>query len=391
MNELQPSRMRILFVLPRMVSGGVERITLTLAARFIAAGHTCELALRRKEGDLLAEAEALMPVTELAPSSLLEFLPALARTLRAQQPTHVITAFSDVAALTWIALKLAGSPAALVHGVHNTHSRVIARPGAMGALRHWLESRFAAFTYRHADAIVAVSEGVRQEVLQGFGVPPQRVTTIYNPVLSDAQLAAAREPGAGEGAAPRARRLVAVGRLTRQKGFDILVEALARVPKTPAWHLDIWGEGPERPALEASIRLHRLQDFVSLRGYTADPLAAMRAADLYLLSSRHEGLPTVLIEALACGPQIIAADCPHGPREILLEGELGRLVPPEDAGALAAAIADFLLGKHRVSPERLLGRARDFGADTAASRWLQLLVDLPGAPREGRPRPESTP
>lgn len=360
--------LRILFVLPRMVSGGVERITLTLAAHFLAAGHDCHLALRHGHGELLAEAQGLLPVSELAPAGMQQFIPALVRLLRDYRPSHVITAFSDVAALTWVALRLAGSPAVLVHGVHNTHAPVIARPGAAGRLGHWLGNRFAGFVYRHADAVVAVSEGVRQEVLSDFRISPGRVVTIYNPVLRDDQLVEEERPAPSGDLA-----MITVGRLARQKGLDILVEALAMARLELPWHMDIWGEGPEREKLEAQIRRHGLEARVTLRGYCATPLATMRTADVYLLPSRHEGLPTALIEALASGPQIIAADCPHGPREILEQGRLGMLVPPEDPVALATAIERMARGEGLVPRAAQLQRARDFSATAAASHWLSLL------------------
>lgn len=363
--------MRILFVLPRMVSGGVERITLTLAAQFIAAGHDCRLALRRCHGELLDEARALMPVSELAPASMLQFVPALVGTIRDYRPTHVITAFSDIAALSWLALRLAGSTAAFVHGVHNTHAAVTAPPGAAGRVMHRLNNQFAAFVYRHADVIVAVSEGVRQEILREFRAAPDRVTTIYNPVLRKDDMVTDSRPGTDPSSE---LRMVAVGRLARQKGFDILIEALARIGLERPWHMDIWGEGPERDSLQTLIRQYGLEGRVSLRGYTATPLSVMQSADIYLLPSRHEGLPTTLIEALATGPQIIAADCPHGPKEILEDGRLGQLVPPENPTALAKAIERVAEGKMNVSRAELLRRAEDFSVDTAASRWLTLLA-----------------
>ena len=107
-----------------------------------------------------------------------------------------------------------------------------------------------------------------------------------------------------------------------------------------------------------------------------DPFTVMREADLFVLPSRHEGLPGVLIEALACQCQIVSTDCPQGPREILQEGKLGELVPVEDANALAAAITRVLEGKRQVDSDLLLERAYDFSRSVCCARWESLLRDL---------------
>lgn len=360
--------MKILFVLPRMVSGGVERVTLNLIEEFIAAGNQCALALGKSRGELLEEARRLVSVHELAPKGLQQFVPRLTRLIKQWQPTHVVTAFADVATMVWTAMRLAGSHARWVHGVHNTHASVIARGGVWGRQRYWVENRLAAFVYRHADWMVAVSDGVRSEVLEWFDADPRRVVTIYNPVVPNEQLREVREPRHSE---DQPFIIAAMGRLTRQKGFDFLIQAMAQVPMR--WRLDIWGEGPDRPSLEVSIAAHCMHSTVALRGYTADPYGVLRAADLFVLPSRHEGLPTVLIEALACQCQIVATDCPHGPREILQGGKFGKLVPPEDVPSMSQAIGSALAGQFRIDPRVLLQAAEQFTKHSAAARWLRVL------------------
>lgn len=353
-----------------MLQGGVERVTLNLIAQFVRNGVDCRLALRRCHGELMGEACALVPVEELAPRGMHQFVPALARLLRRWRPTHVVTAFTDIAALTWLAMRFAHSRARWVHGAHNTHAAVVSRPGALGAARFRLDTRLADFVYRRADAIVAVSEGVRSEILTQFGIPCERVITIYNPVIPESELRPTREP---RHPVDEPWRIVAIGRLTRQKGFDLLVRAMASVP--PPWQLDIWGEGPERDLLERLIASLGLAPMIHLRGYTARPFDVLRDSDLFVLPSRYEGLGNTLIEALACQCQIVASDCQHGPSEILQGGRLGRLVPVEDIAALAAAIRDFTTDESRFDPQALLARAADFGIHTANLRWRAVLND----------------
>ena len=221
----------------------------------------------------------------------------------------------------------------------------------------------AGFAYRRADAIVTVSEGVRQEILERYPIGPSRVTTIYNPAVPDDQLKWVRPSQLGSAGI---HRIVAIGRLVHQKGFDILIQAMART--TGSWQLDIWGEGAERPNLETSISENELQDRITL----------LREADLFVMSSRHEGLPATLIEALACQCQIVATDCPHGPREILNDGQLGQLIPVEDESALSDAITRAIGGTSYVEPHLLRDRASAFLRSACCTRWESVLRSLDG-------------
>lgn len=360
--------MKVLFILPNVAVGGVERVRLTLMQQFLADGIECLLALRHCRGELVERAREIVPVYELAPHGIHQFIPELARLIKREQPTHVVTAFSDVAVLAWIAMRLARSRARWVHSVHNTHSMTGARRGFWGRLRYRLENQMAGFAYHQADATVTVSEGVRQEIFERYSVDSSRVTTIYNPAVPDDQLKWARPPRHGSS---DPHRIVAIGRLVHQKGFDILIQAMART--TGSWQLEIWGDGPERPNLEASISENKLRERITLRGYTPDPYAVLREADLFVMSSRHEGLPATLIEALACQCQIVATDCPHGPREILNDGRLGQLVPVEDESALGDAIARAIDGTAYVEPHLLRDRASDFRRSACCTRWESVL------------------
>jgi glycosyltransferase involved in cell wall biosynthesis len=194
------------------------------------------------------------------------------------------------------------------------------------------------------------------------------VTTIYNPAVPDDQLKWVRPALPGDA---RICRIVTIGRLVHQKGFDILIRAMART--NGAWQLDIWGEGPERPNLETVISENELQGKIVLRGYTPDPYAVLRDADLFVMSSRHEGLPATLIEALACQCQIVATDCPHGPREILKDGKLGQLIPVEDEGALSDAVTRAIDGISYVEPGLLRDRASDFQRSVCCLQWESVL------------------
>ena len=166
--------------------------------------------------------------------------------------------------------------------------------------------------------------------------------------------------------------MLAAGRLTRQKNFPLLIRAFHRVRSGRSLRLVILGAGPERAQLERLVASLGLQDAVSLPGWTADPLACMARADLFVMSSRWEGLPLALIEALASGCPVVSTDYRHGPAEILDGGVFGRLVPPGDEAALADAMERTL----DAPPDRdlLRRRAACFSEDRVVDAWERVLA-----------------
>lgn len=366
--------MKVLFVLPNIAVGGVERVRLSLIEYLSARGIECRLALRQCRGELLERARSLATVYELAPLGIHQFVPSLARLIKREQPTHVVTAFSDVAFLTWVSLRLTRSRAKWVHTVDVADAVADSAVDALEKLRFNVRRSAANVVYRRADAVIAVSQGVYAELTGEHALDPRRVVMLYNPVVPDIELGW-RRPSESNDCAPC--RVVAIGRLTAQKGFDILVNAMARV--RGAWRLTIWGEGADRTKLVSQIGALGLQDRIRLSGYAPDPFSAMRDADVFVMPSRFEGFGNVLVEALACQCRIVAADCPHGPREILQDGRLGELVPVGDVGKLAAAIERAMSGQLQVDVELLRERARDFSTSKSGQEWELLLHGLSDA------------
>ncbi|MDP9436001.1 MAG: glycosyltransferase family 4 protein, partial [Actinomycetota bacterium] len=230
--------------------------------------------------------------------------------------------------------------------------------------------------YRHLDVLTVLTEGDARDyraALDGTGVDVRRIPNGLPRLperVSDQS----------------AKVVVAAGRLTRQKGFDLLVRAFAEVAaRRPDWQLRIFGEGAEQEALQRAIRDLGLTGSVWLMGRTAQVPDEMARASLYALSSRFEGFGMVIIEAMSAGLPVVAFDCPRGPADIVTHGQDGLLVPAEDVGALAQAllrlIEDDDLRQTMASAAR--STAQDYAMDRLGRLWESLLGDLarePGAP-----------
>jgi glycosyltransferase involved in cell wall biosynthesis len=216
-----------------------------------------------------------------------------------------------------------------------------------------LYPRLAKWFYPWADGIIAVSGGVADDLAPLIKIPRERIRVIYNPIVTpglfEKSTILLEHPWFKSGEPPV---LLAAGRLAVQKAFDVLIQAFSQVRKKHRARLLILGEGEERFALEALIREYKLEQDISMPGFVSNPYSYMAHAAAFVLSSRWEGLPTVLVEAMALGAPIISTDCPSGPREILKDGKYGQLVPVDDPSALAAAIDTSLTAKVlRPSPE----------------------------------------
>ncbi|HEU0197893.1 MAG TPA: glycosyltransferase [Nevskiaceae bacterium] len=234
-------------------------------------------------------------------------------------------------------------------------------------LTHYVQRHFNA-----ADAVVAVSESVASDLRSCWGVNPNRLHAIYNPAWRVSFAEEARTPVNCPWVADKSVPLVvAAGRLHYVKGFDILVDAFACVYRETGAHLVILGEGKRRKQLEAQVRRLGLVDAVALPGRVVSIAPWLAASDAFVVSSRTEACPTVVVEALALGCKIVCSRCPGGAEELLEGGRWGTLVTPEDPRALSTAILDAIRAPVRDSAS-LRSRAREFSLERALDRYLAV-------------------
>ena len=359
--------MNIAFVIPGLGPGGAERVATLLCDFWAGEGHA--VTLITFESDETAPFYTLdrrVAVRRLAASAgkgnprvfnnfnRVSRLRALLRELR---PDAVVAFTTDANVIALLATRGSGLP--VVVSERNQPDR----PGL--ALVHRIARRF---TYPFADAVVVQTDAIASWMRKRFRVP---VHIVPNPVRVADSCSPRR-------AADRPQ-LIAVGRLSAQKGFDILIEAFSRVaPKHPDWHLVIYGEGPDRSELEQLRDALSLQGKVLLPGLTKNIRAAFAEASLFVLPSRFEGYPNALLEALAAGLPVIATSAPGGASEILAKGKYGMLVQPDDAGALASALDEMMsdatlrTNYSEIAPDAVA----ELDIELVGRQWLDLLDAL---------------
>ena len=360
---------RLALFVPSMRGGGAERVTATLATEMAARGYAVDLLLAQCEGPYLDALPDSVRLIDFRASRVLFSLPALVRYLRRERPQALLSMMWHTNIVTLCARRLAGVPTRVVVSERvGLEWRFENAKRRLDALLPWLIRRF----YPWADDIVAVSYGVADELVQIAGIPREHIRTIYNPVvrpeLREKVLAPLDHPWFTPGEPPV---VVSVGRLTPQKDFPSLIRAVAQARQTQPVRLLILGEGEQRHELEALARQLGIEQDVSLPGFVANPYAYMARAAVYVLSSRWEGLPGVLIEALYCGVPVVATDCPSGPKEILADGRYGRLVPVTDVNALTQAINMALADEIPRPPKESW---RPFEMETVVQQYVDVLL-----------------
>lgn len=358
----------VLFFLPRLGGGGAEMNAVRLAPGLLAAGITPVYAVARGPGgyeEFLPEGvEVIVLDTGRINSSLLRLIRArgpLARLIDARRPDVVCPVMAAPSLTALAAVRRARHRPRVVLSIQNSLS---VSHEQSKRLRDRIELRMIRAMFPRADGVIALSRGVADEIARIVPQTAAGMTVIYNvgyPLQAQIETAMAR-PRAAPG---ETVTLLACGRLTRQKDYPTLLEAFARLTPAASVRLDILGDGELRGQLEALCDRLGIRDRVTFLGFQRDPITHMRRADVFVLSSIWEGFGNVIVEAMSVATPVVSADCPHGPGEIITDGENGILVPPSDPGALAAAlqrvIADPAL-RQRLGAAGAL-RAQDFKAD----------------------------
>lgn len=365
--------MRLTVVITSLGRGGAERTASVLANAWASQRNEVTLITLTKDD---VPAYSLHPAINLCQlrvrggtaRNILHGIIRQWRTVRAlrnaiqESAPNLIVSVMDISnILTLFAARRIGVPIVIMEQIHPAHYRI-----------GWSWETLRRFVYRRADMLVCTStsmmEWFEQKTRAKACVIPNPVDLPETPPF----------PGLPQ-RKDRASIIIAMGRLVPQKGFDLLLDAFARIaPSYPDWSLRIAGEGRLLEALQRQSRELNIAERVEFMGWQRDPFSVLRASDLFVFSSRFEGFGNALCEAMACGLPVISFDCLSGPREIIRPGVDGLLVPAEDVNALSEAM-NRLMGDPQ-ERARLAEKAPEvvvrFGLERIMSMWGQLFVDL---------------
>jgi glycosyltransferase involved in cell wall biosynthesis len=366
---MKSTRRKVLFLMPTLAGGGAERVIVTLLRHLDRSRFEPHLALVEAVGSYLKEVSADVPVHDLKAQRVRYAFPGMVRLVRKLRPQVVHSAMLE--------LNIASI---LCRPFLPPRTRVLIREDISTSAQNFQlgrNLRVWSFLYRlygKADKVICVADYVLNDLAENYGVPRSKMVRIYNPVdVSETRtLADAIEnPYSGDGP-----HLVAAGRLSKQKGFDILLEAMALVRNSlPNSQLTILGEGDLRSELLAQRERLSLNEAVHLPGFQSNPFPYFKHADLFVLPSRFEGLPLVVLEALAVGTPVVASDCPGALREILGDCPRAWLVPPSDPKALAEGIVSAVnfATKELQPDERLDAFLSRFDVKTLVRDYEEIL------------------
>jgi glycosyltransferase involved in cell wall biosynthesis len=359
--------MKILIVLPNLKFGGVEKMRLFLARDWIKKGHEVEVVVLRKEGELVSLFESIdipIRIHELCVDRISFALFPLARCLRKYNPDIVLSAMWPLTSLTVISWLFAGRPGRLFLSEHTQLS--VARNMELRSSTFFIKATIFA-SYRFAHGLIAVSQGVKNDLIKSFKLPKDWIRVIYNPAGSSGSQNEEESLLYKENLKYKFI-ILTVGELKDQKKHDLLIKAFNKIPSKSQCMLYIVGEGKQRDSLERLIRELGLEDRVFLPGFTLDVARWYRCADLFVLSSGWEGFGNVIVEALSYGVPVVSTDCPSGPSEILMDGYFGKLVPCGNVQALANAIESSLHESHDIN--MLIDRSKNFSVEQISNQYL---------------------
>lgn len=370
---------KIALLLDSLAGGGAERVMLNLANKYAEQGYKVDLVLAQKRGEYLDDVDERIRIVDLAASRFWEYFKPMVQYFKNEQPDVMLSATTILNLLAIITRKLSFSNARLVVSEHIDITSFAER----GALQKpTIVKRLIKYLYPYADQVVAVSEGAAQSLSNFSGLPVAKVKAIYNGVVDQHKLDLASAGlthewfGSQQLEAPV---IVAVGRLQPQKDFPMLINAFAKLRQKMPARLIILGEGELRDELQKQAQDLGVDEDLSLHGFEDNPFKFLANANVFALSSLYEGLPTVLIEAMACGCPVVSTKCPSGPEEILENGKYGTLVDVSDEQAFADALYG-VLSQQKEFPDQtvelkqqLITHAQNFNVDKAFSAYSKVL------------------
>ena len=356
--------MKILVVLPNFEGGGAERIHVNLANEWAKSGHEVIFCALEKKGPLIDLIDQKIKVIDLDCKRILFSLNPLIKTIRAIKPQKIVAAMWPVTTVTILAKLLSGSQSKIFLVEHCAYERIFAK-----LLGHSLFSIGLSKTlsYIFATKLISVSKGVENSIKKITILPNNKFKVIYNGIPIPKNLKDNKKTLFNT----NKKVILAAGTLKQRKDFITIIKALSilKLKNYKDLKLFILGDGPMRKQINDVIKKLDMENDVELLGFKKDVYPYMASSDLFVHSSEVEGFALVIAEALSCGTNVVSTDTPHGPKEILNNGEFGNLIPIGDEEQMANAVIEKILNP--IDKEVLMKRANEFSIEKCAKLYLE--------------------
>jgi glycosyltransferase involved in cell wall biosynthesis len=364
------SQARIACFLATSGHSGVDRVARNLLPGLAEAGYLVDLLKIQNHGPYLEGSPGEnLRVIEFKAKHVYTALPELVSYLRRTRPTVLFTDKDRVNRTAILAHALSGGSSRLALRNGTTVSVNLASRGAFDRL---VQRNSMRHLYRRADAIMMPSKGAADDFAASIGLPRDRITVVPSPIITPGFLQQLDQPLDHPWFKPGEPPVIlGVGELCRRKDFTTLIRAFARLTKSHDCRLLILGEGRARERLQAEIDRLGLEDRVDLPGFVANPYPYMKQASLFVLSSLWEGMPVVLIEAMAAATPVVSTNCPSGPAELLGGLSADVMVKPGDATALAETMAGQL--DNPVPKTELLAAVEAYRLENSVAGYLAAM------------------
>lgn len=374
------NKIKVTFFLPSLGGGGAEKSVVRLLQSLDKENFQISLLLGKMKGFLIEEIPKEVLVKELNVLHVRYALLKLIKYLRREKPDIFVSFLSHVNTISTLAKFLSRTKTKFIISERTTfsHTPEITKTAKNRLLAFFFLKPLVKFTYPLADAIICVSKGVAED-LSGFLGSKEKIKVIYNPIVSNDLYILADQPMEHPWFSNQKTPIIlAVGRLTRAKDYPILLRAFALICKKKKTYLVILGEGEERKNLENLVRKLRISENIAFLGFQKNPYKYMQKSLVFVLSSKREGFPNVIVEAMVCGCPVVSTDCQSGPNEIIENGENGILVPVGNEKALAEAILKVLNNcslQKKISAEGKK-RIQNFTAEKSVKEYEKLFQEV---------------